>query len=249
MLKKIVTTAIMAAVCSVNLLSAAETVVLTSTEWEPYVGEKLAGNGFVGEIVKESFKRSGYDVKFQFYPWARTVQMSDNGDADGYFPEYYAKERESAAIFSEPFGTSPVGFFKKKGAKISYQKLEDLKSYKIGVVRDYQNEEKFDAAAYLKKEEATDDATNIRKLFADRIDLFVADKFVGLHVVKTAAPGKQGELEFVDPPLIEQKLFVCISKKAKNGTAKLKAFNEGLAKIKADGTYEKILTKYGFGKK
>jgi len=68
MLKKMVTAAFIVAACMANSLLSAETVVLTSTEWEPYVGQKLAGNGSVGVIVKESFKRSGYDVKFHFYP-------------------------------------------------------------------------------------------------------------------------------------------------------------------------------------
>lgn len=247
MLKKMIMIIALSTLCLANSLAAGETVVLTTLDWEPYIGEKLPNQGFVAEIVKEAFKRSGYEVKFQFYPWARSVKMSDDGVVDGYFPEYYAKEREEFASFSEPFDGGPVGFFKKKTDKISYSKLEDLKAYKIGVVRGYVNEEKFDAAKFLKKEEATDDLTNIKKLLAGRIDMFVCDKFVGLSIANSQMPDKVKELEFIDPPLITQNLYVCISKKAKNNTAKIKAFNDGLVKMKKDGAYKKILAKYGFG--
>lgn len=246
-MKRIFTLAIVTVVLMVNSIFAGESIVLTTLEWEPYIGENLPGQGFVAEIVKEAFKRSGYDVKFQYYPWARTVQMSDSGEVDGYFPEYYAKERESVATFSEPFDGGPVVFFKRKADKISFKTLNDLKPYKIGVVRDYVNEEKFDAAKYLQKEEVTDDLTNIKKLIAGRVDLFVADKFVGLYTAKKELAEKAALIEFMEPPLVTHKLYVCISKKAKNGTAKMDAFDKGLKQMKADGSYNKILEKYGFG--
>lgn len=229
-------------------LMGSKTIRLTTLEWEPYIGKGLPDQGFVHEIVTEAFKREGYTVQIDYYPWVRAVRMSDDGVVDGYFPEYYAQSREEFALFSEPFKGGPVGFFKLKSNNISWKSLDDLRPYSIGTVRDYVNEEKFDATDFLKKDEVNDDETNFRKLFGKRIDLVVADRFVGEYLVRNKMPNNLPELEFLEPPLIEHSLFVCISKKAADADAKLKAFNNGLASMKKDGTYDKILIKHNIAR-
>jgi polar amino acid transport system substrate-binding protein len=227
---------------------AIETIVLSTEQWEPYIAEQLPNNGFLGEIVRESFKRSGYDVKYRFLPWARVVAVSDNGEVDGYLPAYYSKERELASIFSEPFAAGFNVFFKMRSLDVSYVKLEELNRYRIGVVRGYVNDEKFDAADYLRKDFSTDNLTNIRKLLSGRVDLFVADKYVVLYLLKNNFPGLDNTIDFIEKPLSRNNLFVCISRKTTNGALKVKAFNDGLKQIKADGTYQKIMEKHGYGK-
>ncbi len=229
-----------------TLLSAQEKVVLATLEWEPYIGKSLPNEGYVAEIVREAFKREGYSIEIQYYPWARTVEMAKKGQVDGYLPEYYAKEVEEYASFSQGFPGGPVVFFKRKADKITYTKYEDLKNYNIGVVREYVNEEKFDAATYLKKDEAVDDATNVNKLLNKRLDLFVADKFVGLHLLKKSFANRAHEVDFIEKPLINHKLYVAFSNKGKNQAKYQAAFNAGLEKITKDGTVAKILKKHGF---
>ncbi len=241
-----------AAICllvSTLLLSpvlAAETVKLATLDWEPYIGQNLEGQGFVAAIIREAFKRSGYEVSFEFMPWARVVKMASEGQYDGYAPEYYSEEVKAHSVFSDAFPGGPLGFFAKKDKNITYSKLEDLAPLTIGVVRGYVNTAEFDAAAYLKKEEAADDLTNLKKLSKDRLDLVVIDKYVGAYLIQTEMPDQKDALCFVYPPLEEKELFVAFSKKAPGHEAKLKAFNEGLQQIKDDGTLQAIMTKYGF---
>lgn len=225
---------------------ASEKIVLTTLDWEPYIGKSMDDNGYVGEVVREAFKRGGYEVVFKFFPWARTVKLATEGKVDGYFPEYFSEELSKHSVVSDPFDGGPVGFFKRKGYELEYKTLQDLKSLKIGVVRGYVNEKNFDAATFLKKEEVTTDLLNIKKLLKNRIDLFVADKFVGFYTLKKEMPNMLGQIEFVDPALALNNLYVCISKKAKDYDKKITAFNKGLKSLKADGTFDKILKKHGF---
>ncbi|MBN1971737.1 MAG: transporter substrate-binding domain-containing protein [Candidatus Delongbacteria bacterium] len=218
-----------------------ETVKLTTLDWEPYIGQKLNNQGFVAEIVKEAFKRGGYDIEIQYYPWARTVDKAKKGEVDGYMPEYYSEELKNDFYVSEPFAGGPVGLFKRKGFDLKYEKLEDLKGYKIGVVRDYVNEENFDKATYLTKDEVTDDLTNIKKLLANRIDLFVADKFVGFYLLNEHMPEMTMQMEFVEPPLIVHDLYVCINKNVKDAKKKIDSFNKGLKEMKEDGSLDKMI--------
>ncbi|MEI7611367.1 MAG: transporter substrate-binding domain-containing protein [Betaproteobacteria bacterium] len=228
--------------------SAIDTIVLSTEQWEPYIAEHLPDNGFLGEIVRESFKRSGYAVKYRFFPWARVVAMSNSGEVDGYLPAYYSQERELASFFSEPFSAGFNVFFKMRALDVSYIKLEDLKPYRIGVVRGYVNEEKFDQADFLQKDYSTDNLTNVKKLSSGRIDLFVADKYVGLYLLKNNFPDLVNAIDFIENPLSRNNLYVCISRKTANAALKVKAFNNGLKLIKADGTYQRILNKHGLGR-
>ena len=85
--------------------------------------------------------------------------------------------------------------------KISFSSLKDLIPYKIGVVRGYVNTKEFDAADYLNKDEANDDLTNFRKLLKNRVDLVIADKFVGKYVMETNLADDVDKIEFIEPPL------------------------------------------------
>jgi len=223
-----------------------KTITLTTLNWEPYIGEELKNQGYVAEIVREAFHRSGYQVDIKFMPWARAVQLAKNGEVDGYFPEYYAQEVTTHSQFSDAFPGGPMGFFKRKGSTINYQSIEDLKPYTIGVVRGYVNTAEFDAADYLQKDPVTNDTLNIRKLLGGRIDLFIADKFVGLYLLERDLPEKLGQIEFLEPPLELKDLFVCISKKTTDADKKLIAFNSGLKQMEQDGSLKTILNRHGF---
>ena len=128
---------------------AEKTVTIATTDWEPYVGQKLENYGFSAEIVTAAYSKTGYKTVFKFYPWARAVKMSEEGKADGLFPAYRNKEREEKYVFTEPYTSGLVGFFKLKGSKITYSTLKDLTPYRIGSVRGYANTPEFDAADYL----------------------------------------------------------------------------------------------------
>ena len=219
-------------VLSFPLYAEKKIIKLATLDWEPYIGQKLANNGYVAGIAREAFLREGYELQLDFLPWARVVQETKSGKYDGYFPEYYSKEVEKDFIFSAKFKGGPLGFFKKP--------------YTIGVVREYVNTEEFDKADYLKKEEVVDDLTNIKKLLAGRIDLFVADKFVGLYLLRTFLPEKAGEMDFISPSLEEKDLYLCFPKQITRSEMLVKVFNSGLEKIIKDGTVNKILKKHGF---
>lgn len=222
------------------------TVTLATLDWEPYIGEKMPNQGYVASLVREAYKASGYTVEMKFMPWARVVAMTKEGRFDGYLPEYYAESLKTDFLVSEPFPGGPLGFFKRKADAINFKTLEDLKPYKVGVVRDYVNTEEFDKAAFLQKDLANNDITNLRKLLGKRIDLVVADKFVGTYLLKQDMPDKAGEVEFMTPVLEEKSLYLCISKKIPDAEAKIKAFNDGLKVIKENGTLATIMKANGF---
>lgn len=227
-------------------VSAGEKVKLATTEWKPYIGKTLKNQGYVAELVIEAFKRSGKEVEIIYVPWARAVKMAGDKVVDGYFPEYYSDSLKEHYLVSEPFPCGPLGFFKRKGDAISFKSLKDLKPYKIGVVRGYINTAEFDAATYLRKDEATDDLMNLKKLIKKRVDLVVCDQYVGQFILHQDLKDQAKTIEFISPPLEEKKLYICITKGGAHDQANINAFNEGFRKMKHDGTVNAIMKKNGF---
>lgn len=230
-------------------------ISLTTLDWEPYIGEKLPGHGYVFEIVSEAFKSVGYKVDIQFYPWARAVETAKSGKADGLFPEYYDESRKAEFVFSDSFPGGPVGFLARKDSKITFpadprkeqtKVLQGMKQYSFGVVRDYINTSEFDSAGFLKKDVADSDEQNIKKLYAKRIDLIFIDKFVAQYIIKAKFPQYANDLEFLEPPLEVKPLYIVFSKKAPDYQRKVKDFNEGLNNLTKSGTIKAIMQKYGF---
>lgn len=225
----------------------AQELTFATLNWEPYIGQKLENEGFVAEIVRAAFQRSGYDkVTLIFYPWKRTVKASQAGLVDGYLPEYYDPSIESHHFFSAPFPGGPLVFLKLKAKVIPFNTLPDLRPYKIGVVRGYVNTRAFDTADFLNKEEVVNDLQNLRKLLAGRVDLIVIDKYVGHHLLTTNLSGQKQKTEILDPPLGINDLYVCFSKKKKYAAKLRKDFNAGLQQLKEDGTLMQIMKRRGF---
>lgn len=223
------------------------TIRLATLDWPPYVGENLSQMGFTTAIVAEAFKRAGYEVKVDFMPWTRVIQESEAGKYDAAFPEYFSDERNKAFFFSDQFASGPLGFYKRKADNITYTKLEDLKPYRIGVVLGYINTPEFDAANYLQKEPVNSDEQNIRKLLMGRIDLIVIDKYVAQYLIKNSIPEAIGKLEFLEPALLDQPLYVIFSRKIAGSEQKLQKFNAALKTMREDGTLDRILEESGIG--
>ncbi len=45
-----------------------KTIRIATLEWEPYIGQKLADEGFMAEITREAFRRGGYKVEYIYLP-------------------------------------------------------------------------------------------------------------------------------------------------------------------------------------
>ncbi len=226
--------------------NAEEKTILAITEpWPPYMGPELKDNGFFPELVSEAFKRVGYTVKMEFYPWARVIAMMKKGKADVIYGVYHSKEREQFLIYSKPILEVQEVLISMKGRKITYQKLTDLKLYKIGVVREAVHEKAFDAADYLKKYEDVNHEQNIKLLVIGRIDLMAGSRDVIFSIVRQKYPQYLDQIEVVIPPLSKNKAHIGFSKKAANSRAVSTAFDKALTILKKDGSFSKIANKHG----
>ncbi|MFN4289768.1 MAG: substrate-binding periplasmic protein [Permianibacter sp.] len=218
-------------------IAAGKQVKLTSLDWPPYTGPALAENGATAAVVKAAFEAAGYSVQIDFFPWERAVAMAKdpNSGYAGYFPEYYSADIEKDFLFSEPVGNGPLGLAQNKEAPISWNSLDDLTKFKVGVVQGYVNTDAFDANVAAKKqpvEAVTSDAQNLNKVAAKRIPVAIIDQNVMSYLLANDASlaAAKGKLEFNAKVLEDKKLYICF-RKGPQGEEYAKALAEGLKKI------------------
>lgn len=223
-----------------------ETVTLATLNWQPFYGENLPENGFFAALSREAFKRAGYDMELKFMPWKRALEMSKKGKYDGLLGAYYNEDRANAFYFTDPVSQNEEVFVQKKGKGISYSQLEDLKKYKIGGLRGAAplvelKEKGFDV------EETNDELMSMKKLDAARLDLLVIGKQQFYYHIGNTDDLKQfkGSFELIEPPFKSFDLFCPITKKRAGGDEIVKKFNQALQEMKADGTYDEILKRFG----
>ena len=228
-------------------------VRLATLEWEPYIGTKMPDQGYTAALIRAAFASQGMDVKIEFYPWARALHLARTGAVDGLMPEYFNPSRQAEFEYSAPFPGGPLVLYKRRGDAIAFSAdpgkqqdaaLRALKAKRFGVVRGYLNTPVFDAAKYLVKEEANDDATNLRKLVYGRIDLAVIDRRVAEHLIRTEYPAYAQKIQPMSPPLADIPLYIAFSLKSPRKDAALAAFNKGLAAMQADGRIDALYKNY-----
>lgn len=224
-------------------------VKLATTDWPPYVGEKLAGFGYIYAIVTTALQTSGYAVSVQFMPWADTIQLDRNHN-DGFFPQY--KNNQPDLLCSDPIFGGPVALYKRSNDVMRYtvdnpgknqaNAFLALKNYRFGVVGGYINTTDFDNATYLKKVVAPDDYSNLKNLADNKVDLAFTDVFVAEYLKDHHQ--ELANIEMMGPSLQNEDLYVCFSKNAPDVTNKLAALNRGLHQLTESGEFQAILQKY-----
>lgn len=229
----------------------AKEVRLTSLEWPPYTGNALPDQGASAHVAKAAFAEMGYELKIDFYPWKRAISLATiDADYDGYFPEYYSKGIEQNFVFSRRMGDSPLGFMELKNQPIKWEKLEDLKSYVIGIVQRYVNTAKFDqmvAEEKLKADPVVNDVTNIKKILKNRLKLAVIDEYVMKYLLtqELKMDLAQAPIQFNQRLLDSKGLFICF-RDGNRGREMKEIFDEGLTKIDYKKLQEEYFKKYGF---
>jgi len=233
---------------SASGFAAGKRFTFITVDFPPYYGAELPNNGWVSEVVKTALEIQKYEVEFKFSSWTDALEYTGGGDYDALLGAYRTNERTKNYFFSAPIGQVRTGFFKKKGTDIKFTELPELKDYKIGVVKGYATSKKFDAADYLKKIPVGNLDEGLKMLYEGKLDLMADSKSVGNYrlteFLEKDIPGVADSIEFIQPVLAMNKIYIAISKKATNAQTKLIDFNKGLRKIYRNGDFKKIKQKH-----
>ena len=203
--------------------------------------EKAEIVGFTVDVLTAVAAKAGVQIKFVNTPWEGIFNALGQGDRDLLASSItITDERKQTMDFTDPYFDAVQLIAVKDTSKV--KGLSDLKKLKIGVQTGTTGDEVVTklmgkTSTAIKRFESTPLA--LKELESGGVDAVVADNGVVIHYVANNPGGKfktVADKEFAP----EQYGFA-----VKKGNAELLGkLNQGIAAIKADGSYATIYAKY-----
>ncbi|MCA3241398.1 MAG: basic amino acid ABC transporter substrate-binding protein [Rubrivivax sp.] len=218
-------------------------VVGTDAAYAPFESQNEKGEivGFDIEVVQAAAAKAGVEVKFVNTPWEGIFNTLQQGDRDMIVSAVtITDERKQTMDFSDPYFDAAQLIAVKETSKVA--KFADLKKLKVGVQTGTTGDEAVTkllgkASTNIKRFESTPLA--LKELEAGGVDAVVADNGVIAHYVANNPGGKFKTVS--DKEFVPEQYGIAFKK----GNTELQAkMNQGLAAIKADGSYAQIFAKY-----
>jgi polar amino acid transport system substrate-binding protein len=222
-------------------------VRLAAFNYPPFYWEENgAVRGLGVDLLREVFGRMHIKTRLTLYPLKRALEYTRAGRSDGIMILIRTPEREAYLDYTDPVMTvkgliwSRVG---RAGGAVDFERLEDLREYKVGATLGYSYGPKFDAILKtMDVERVASDFLNFKKLLAGRIDIFPGNEIVAGWLFKRHEEF-QGKFVHSDRSFIEWTLHMGVSRKSPL-VLEIPRINRLLADIKADGFLEKRIRHY-----
>ena len=225
--------------------AAAQKLRLVADAWPPFTDATLINGGLATDIVSTALARAGYASEFQQVPWARALLGVGEGRYDVLVNAWYSEDRTRFGQFSGEYLVNRVRFLKRKDAPIEYNNLQQLHTYPIAVVRGYAYSAAFDGDTQLQKVPVHNFVMAVRMLAAQRVRLTLEDEYVARYYLSRESPRVRNAVEFLPKPLSENSLHILVSLKNPEHAQIVAGFDREIAKMKADGSYERLMRLHG----
>ncbi|MCS1352234.1 basic amino acid ABC transporter substrate-binding protein [Mechercharimyces sp. CAU 1602] len=221
----------------------AKWVVATDAAYPPFEKQEGSGDitGFDVDVIKAIAEVNDAEVEMKHTGWDPLFEAIKNGSADVAISAItITDERKELYDFSDPYFDAKQFILVPEGSNIS--SFKDLKDKKIGVQAGTTGEEAVKeeyGTTYSGLKSYDDTPAAMDDLVNGRVDAVVADNAVVLEYIKTLSEDKFKKIE--DPHFAPEQYGIMVKKG--NGET-LEQVNEGLKKIKENGTYDEIFAKY-----
>ena len=216
-------------------------IIASDTSFAPF--EYQDGNntytGFDMDLIKAIAKQQGFNIKINNIGFDAALNAVQSGQADGVIAGMTITDARKAIFnFSDPYYTTNIILAVKKGSSV--KSYEDLSGKTVGAKNGTSSytwlEEHADQYHYTLK--AFDEASTMYdSLNSGSIDALMDDEAVLAYAIQ------QGR-NFETPIPGEASGTVGFAVKAGSNPELIEMFNNGLAALKANGTYDKLVAKY-----
>ena len=193
--------------------------------------------GINTDIVRELFKRAGYDYRLKLRNWDYAYNFAQRKTLRGVFGTTYTEARKPLFQWVGPLATNDWVLFARDDAGITLSQVEDAKAFTIGC---YKNDSRaqFLMTNGYKASELEDDSLNPKRLAEGLIDLWITSTSSGLYYAKQAG------INNIHPvfTIKETQLYLAMNKETP--TTYIAHLNDVLADMRSDGTVERIQSLY-----
>lgn len=229
--------------CLSTICVRAESVTLAVGEYSPFVSQQLPEFGVTAAIVAAAFKAQGVDVRYAFLPWKRGYHEALGGKYQGTFPYLKTPEREGAFLYSQAIYTDHFRLFVRQ----SQQGQRDWVNKRVCVPLGYDTTQiqAFTDANQIALERPTDIGNCFNMLERGRVHAVWVSELVAADTTR-ALFGAQAKTYPLDLSLVdENQYYFIVSKTLPEASSWMARFDAGLKQIRSNGTYKKILQRFG----
>jgi polar amino acid transport system substrate-binding protein len=208
--------------------------------------------GFDIALLREVGRRAGITFSLREIDWSRTQTLVREGRLDFGLAAFRTPEREAYALLSAPYRKESDSLFlrPRTAARIAARTPDTLLAevrqlgLRIGIVEGYNYGPQ--AMAFLAERAAAvvvsrTDVENVVRMSAGEIDGFLADRLSGYHAIASA--DVRAIARAVALPVFEGDVHVLFSRATVKPEV-VRRFDQALAAVVADGTYERIRTSF-----
>ena len=225
------------------------TVEVVCEDFSPYFTASLPDDGILGGIVREAYKNAGYQVHFNYVPYARAVMYFKEGKYPVHVATMatFANDPEKANIsFVTCFNVS-WRFFSYEKPVPQYKELKDLQGLKIGTYLG-----SMDGPILVENGIQVEEKTNmdslVKMLQMKRLDLVSITDAAFIQKAKELFPKEIEKFKFEKPWIVVDGSVMFINKHP-DGLKFYKIFQEESKKLNSSGYILSSLEKfYGKGK-
>jgi polar amino acid transport system substrate-binding protein len=232
--------------CLFSLQEQAQDISLVVNIWPPYVDSSLPDDGLAMKIVKAAFKRAGYTPTIRIEKWEKALAGSKLGVYEVVGAVWKTKARQEKLLYSNAYLTNNIVLVAHANSQMKFDSLADLQGLLIGVLKDYEYDDEFMKNPQILKFQANRLTQNLIAVQQGKLDAAVADRRLAVYELKHFMGNNRADFQFLPKPLNSQKLYIAAPKEIEGSKALIGKFNKGLAAIKKDGTYQKIINGYTF---
>jgi len=223
-----------------------QTLHVVTEAWAPYVFERNGESvGSDYELARVVLAEMGYTLDLQYCPWKRCLLDVEQGRADAILDVQTGPDGDRKRFLHfppEPLSESPSVLFFDRRRPFRYGGLESLRDKRVSVALGYVYDPKFDSSPLFKREPSTSHEQNLRKLVADRVDVALINRDVGLYTATQL--GLANQVGFDPTPIATGVFYLGFAKKP--GLDKLaQDFGQRLRHYKRQPAYRELRARYG----
>ncbi|MBC3809133.1 transporter substrate-binding domain-containing protein [Undibacterium seohonense] len=214
-------------------------------EWYPYAALKDGRlKGYAVDLIDAAYAAVNVKVHFKSAPYARCLMLVETGQELGCFDSLKDRKLSKTFLFhEEPIFKAEIGIYALASSTENQLDFSALHGKRIGVTHGYTYTDEVDNDSGIKREVAPTDLSNLRKLLRQRSDYSLVYTRVVDYLTNQYASEFKGNIKQVGSISL-QALYVSFSKQRKDSLRYAALLDQGLRKIKKNGTYQQIEQKW-----
>lgn len=216
-------------------------VTFGANESPPFWSSDMQDGGLGGEILNAISRKAGLNSAITFKPLQRLIDDDVGNDLGN--PIFFMGNQDYSAIIPIVIYQSALFYYAPNhDAPIIFRGLEDLKRYRIGILkgtlldRAYFNREGITFAESYSQESL------FKKLKLGRVDLVLEIDAVGFHMIDRLFPDEGDAFHTIILPKSSNPIAMMLAEDTPASIAQ--KYRGALKEIIADGTYHKVLERY-----